>query len=284
MKDKLDRKKILCVIAAMLAFAALYAITFHSRARAGQQAVDIVAFGDSVFTDIGDMTAIPDRLAGLLDKSVYNASMGGTCAARLETERRQDCAKGSLSLTGLAKAVRSADFGVQQSGRFRDSNTERFPAIIDGLEEVDFTQVEIVLIEKGLNDYHGGAPIENPEDPYDEYTFLGALRSAVADLRQVNPDVRILFITPTYAWYTLQELTCEEIDNGGGFLEDYVNAELGLAEELGVEAVDLYHDFFPHETWEDWKQSMMDGLHPNEAGRDQIAQRIADVLRLEEDE
>lgn len=284
MRRRLGRKNLLCGLAAVLAFAALYAATFRSRARRGQQVVEMVALGDSVFTDIGDMTVIPERLAELLDLSVYNASMGGTCAARLETERRLDSAKGSLSLVGLTKAICSGDFDVQQSARIRASNTERFPAIIDGLAEIDFTQVEIVLIEKGLNDYHGGTPIENPEDPYDEYTFAGALRSAVADLRRMNPDVRILFITPTYAWYTTWELTCEEMDNGGGVLEDYVNAQLRLAEELDVEAVDLYHDFFPHEGWEDWEQSMMDGLHPNEAGRERIAQKIADVLRPEETE
>ena len=74
-------------------------------------------------------------------------------------------------------------------------------------------------------------------------------------------------------------LTCEEMDNGGGLLEDYVDAGLALAEELDIEAVDLYHDFFPHESWEDWELNMMDGLHPNEAGREKIARRIADALQ-----
>ncbi len=274
-----NRQVIAYYALAVLLFAAIFLSTFRSRAHRGQQVVEMVCFGDSVFTDIGDMAAIPDRLAELLDVSCYNASMGGTCAARLEKERRLDSAKGSLSLVGLAKAVRSGDFGVQKSARIRDSNTELFPAIVEGLSELDFTQVEIVLIEKGLNDYHDGVPIDNPEDPYDAYSFLGALRSAVADLRKVNPQVRIVYITPTYAWYTAWGLTCEEMDNGGGLLEDYVDAGLALAEELDIEAVDLYHDFFPHESWEDWELNMMDGLHPNEAGREKIARRIADALQ-----
>lgn len=276
-----NRQVIAYYALAVLLFAAIFLSTFRSRAHRGRQVVEMVCFGDSVFTDIGDMAAIPDRLAELLDVSCYNASMGGTCAARLEKERRLDSAKGSLSLVGLTGAIRSRDFDVQQTARIRDSNTESFPGIIDGLAEVDFGQVEVALIQKGVNDYHGGVPIDNEEDPYDEYTFLGALRSAVRDLRRVNPHIRILFITPTYTWYTATGLTCEETDNGAGVLEDYVNAQLGLAEELDVEAIDLYHDFFPHESWEDWKESMMDGLHPNEAGRERIAEKIADILRSE---
>ena len=281
MRRRTERKNILCGLGAVLGFALLFALTFHSRARTGQRAVELVAFGDSVFTDIGDMTAIPDRVAQLLDVSVYNASMGGTCAARLETERRLDSAKGSLSLVGLTGAIRSGDFDVQQTARIRDSNTESFPEIIDGLAEVDFGQVEVALIQKGVNDYHGGVPIDNEEDPYDEYTFLGALRSAVRDLRRVNPHIRILFITPTYTWYTATGLTCEEADQGGGVLKEYVEAELRAAEELDIEVIDVFHDFSPHEKWEDKDLYMTDGIHPNEAGRERLARIIAEELSRE---
>lgn len=284
MKRWFDRKMFLWGLGAILGFAVLFAATFHSRRQTGQKVVDMVVFGDSVYTDIGNMTAIPDRLADVLDMSVYNASMGGTCAARLEKERRLDVAKGSVSLAGLTKAIRSMDFSVQQSVRIRESNTESFPEIVDGLAEIDFSQVKVIVIGKGLNDYNGGASIRNEEDPYDVYTFSGAIRSAVKDLRERNPEVRIILVTPIYAWYTAQGLNCEEIDNGGGFLEDYVNEELRLAEELNVEAVDLYHNFFEEKSLENWEQYTIDGFHPNETGREMITEKIADLFRTEEKE
>ena len=61
-----------------------------------------------------------------------------------------------------------------------------------------------------------------------------------------NPKVRILFITPTYTWYPDMGLTCEELDNGGGLLEEYVEAQMELGEELGIETVDLYSVIPPH--------------------------------------
>lgn len=282
MERRLDKKMAYCGVAAALCFAAVFAATFPGRAGRWLRPVAMVSFGDSVFTDIGGLTPIPDRLAERLGISFYNASMGGTCAARLEAERRLDSARGSMCLAGLAKAVRAGDFSVQQTARLREGNTEHFPEIAAGLAEIDFARVGLVLIERGVNDYHAGIPIENPEDPRDEYTFLGALRCAVEDLRRVNPKVRILFITPTYTWYPDMGLTCEELDNGGGLLEEYVEAQMELGEELGIETVDLYHGFFPHGEWEDWERYTMDGLHPNEAGREKIAERIMEALEPED--
>lgn len=101
------------------------------------------------------------------------------------------------------------------------------------------------------------------------------------ELREAYPDLRIIFITPPYTWYTDPELTCEEYDLGGGVLEDYVNAEIGLCEALNVEVIDIYHDYYPHDTWDDLYLYTDDGLHPNEAGREKIAQTIAERLNKE---
>ncbi len=260
-------------------FLALFLATFRRRTDGMErQQVSIVAFGDSVFGEVRDETSVPALLQELTGKSVYNVGMGGTCMARQPQGRRMDYGKDSLSMVGLARAVGTDDFGVQQTVRMRETNAEYFEEDIDRLETIDFSRVETVLIQQGVNDYHAGIPIENPEEPYDEYTFLGALRTTVAYLRRANPDVRIVLVTPTYTWYIFTGLTCEEADQGGGFLEEYVEAELGVAEELGIEVIDMYHDFFPHETWEDKDVYTRDGLHPNGEGREKLARRIAEVL------
>lgn len=262
------------------AFCLLFCLTFHSRAERMQpQVAEIVTFGDSVFGEVRDETAIPSQLGLLLDKKVYNAALGGTCMARQDIDGQKGSSWDFLSFAGLAKAAWAGDFGVQQATRLWESNTEYFPEVIDGLEAVDFSQVEMVLIQQGLNDYHAGTPIENPEAPYDEYTFLGALRGGVQALRKVNPELRIVLVTPTYTWYLDTGQTCEEMNQGGGVLEAYVEAELLAAAELGIEIIDVYHDFLPHETWEDWMRYSRDGLHPNELGREKLAQKIAEALR-----
>lgn len=182
-----ERKKriILYSVASVLLFGVLFGVTFRSRAKKHDLLqVQIVAFGDSVFGLIRDETAVPQQVQRLTGQTVYNAAFGGSCLARIEADRRMDYDKGALSLVGLAKAIQAGDFGVQQALRIRESNTEYFEAVIDGLETVDFAHVETVLIQQGLNDYQVGMPIENDDDLYDEYSFLGAMRTAVRALRR----------------------------------------------------------------------------------------------------
>ncbi len=281
MKKARILRRVACygVIGAVMFFL-LFSLTFRSRSDFSQrQQVEIVAFGDSVFGEVRNETAVPAQVGALIGKTVYNAALGGTCASRQDVDRRLDRAKDSLSLVGLAVAMGAEDFGVQQSARLRESNMEYFPEVIDGLEGIDFNKVQIILIQHGINDYHAGTLIDNPENPYDVYTFLGAIRRAVAAFRDKNPQVRIVLVTPAYTWYTATGLTCEETDQGGGVLEDYVNAEIRLGEELGIEVVDLYHDCLPHENWWDWETYTRDGLHPNEAGRKLLSQKIAEALK-----
>lgn len=260
--------------------AVLAAATFRDRPdRLKRQQVPVVAFGDSVFGLIRDDTAIPAQLERLMGKTVFNGAFGGTCISRIDGEHRLTFALDSLSLAGITKAIAADDLGVQQTVRVRESNKEYFEDTVDGLEKIDFSSVELVIIMHGLNDFYVGAPIYNEEDPLDEYSFTGALRSSLLSLREVNPNMRILLVTPTFTWHLQSGLTCEEFNGGYGIQEDYIQAEIEVAKELGVELIDVYHELFPHEKWEDWELYTFDGLHPNEAGRELLTNVIYEYLQ-----
>lgn len=275
-----NKKTILYAVIAVVVFLAVFILTFSRRTpEKNSRQVQLVTFGDSVFGEVRDGTGIPDQVAEQMGMSFYNGAFGGTQVGRGDAEYRLAYGKDAFSLVGLSKSVYAEDFGVQQTIRLKESSTDYFEEVIDGLALIDFSKVELILIQHGLNDFYAGVPIRNEEDPYDEYTFSGALRTALKLLREKCPEAEIVLVTPTYTWYFYEQLTCEEYDVGYGSMEAYVAAEKAVAEEFGIEVIDLYHDFFPHEQWSDWELYTRDGLHPNEAGRKLIAEKICEYLQ-----
>lgn len=278
MKKEMRVKIMIYGMISAVLFSALLLGTFPLRKNTETYTPQIVVLGDSILGQVRDETAVSEQLSALLGKEVFNGAMGGTCASRVNREGRLAYSKDSLSFAMISRAALLEDFGWQQATRVRESATEYFPEVIDDLEKIDFSGVDILLVQYGLNDYHAGVPLDNPEDPYDPYTFAGALRSGLSAWRKAYPDLRILLLTSTYSWYEYAGETCEDKDEGGGVLEDYVNMEIQVAEEMDVEILDLYHGLYPHETWEDRKLYTGDGLHPNEAGRQLLAETIAEYL------
>lgn len=278
MKKGISLKRVIyaCISAALFSMLLLY--TFPLRKKDKVYAPQVVMLGDSIFGQVRDESSVSEQLSVLLEWEVYNGALGGTCFSCLDREGRLAYTKDSLSFAGISQAVALDDFGMQQATIVRESATEYFSEVIDTLELINFSGVDILLVQYGVNDYHAGAVLENPEDPYDRHTFGGALRSALSMWQEACPDVRIILLTPTYSWYPYTDETCEEMNAGGGILEDYVDRELQIAEEMDVEILDVYHNFYPHEAWEDWMLYTRDGLHPNEAGRQLLAETIAEYL------
>ncbi len=274
---KTDKNIIIYGLIAVLLFVFLLVTTFFGAGKTKKAEVRIVMLGDSILGECRDETSVSALLSEMLGEPVFNGALGGTCMGRMDEEKRLAYTKDCLSMQALSQSIVTGDFGVQQTVRSREAATDYFEETINALEQIDFDKVELLLIGHGVNDYHSGIPIYNEENPYDIYTFTGALRSTLKSLQNKYPDLRIVLVTSSYSWYPHidgTELTCEEYNLGGGVLEEYINAQLYVAESMDVEILDLYHDFYPHEQWSDWEIYTRDGVHPNEAGRKLIAERI----------
>jgi lysophospholipase L1-like esterase len=243
---------------------------------------NIVIFGDSLIGECRGETSVTALMEERLKLSVFNAALGGTCMSYTENDSRTAYTKECLNMVGLSQAIYADDYRVQLNADIKEGATDYFEDTIGDLETVDFKNVDIVFIEHGLNDYHAAVPIQNPSDPYDIFTFTGALRQSVDYLRASNPDIRIILVTPSFTWYCSEGITCEEYNPGGGTLSEYVEKEIETAEEMGLEIIDIYHNLYTHEDFSDWEKYTNDGLHPNETGRRMISDALCEYLEKEQ--
>lgn len=288
-------------LAAVLLFVLLF-LCFGCRKpeNADAAALDVVFMGDSIFAQPRSDTAIPLLVSAKTGRATINCAIGGTLLSRgrtgMEMEvgdvRIAESAKRVLCMTSMVQAMRNNDFSAQQAISSREDVLSYQPYTVDTLASIDFSKVNTLIFNHGINDYHQGVRLDNPEDEFDIYTYGGALRQILKQLQEGYPELRIIYVTPLYSWYGEEWVSCEEQDFGQGSLSGYVNLALDICAEYGVECVDLYHELYDFADWAEHpggsdaaeadehpaERYTVDGVHPNEATRERIAELLAECL------
>lgn len=246
---------------------------------------DIVCMGDSIVGNTRDETAVSSILAKRTESTVLNAGFGGTCMSNSSMSVKKTDMQDTLSMNSLGISICNRNFGIQNAS-IQTLNASNYLYYFWGslvqISNVNFKEVNILFIEHGINDYLAGTPIDNLDNPYDTYTFGGAIRSSVRMLQKEYPNLRIILVTPTYAVFPGSNGTCENLDFGGGTLPEYVEFEINLAKELGIEIIDDYHNSGINA--DNYEQYLADGLHLNEEGRSLLGNLWADYLLEESNE
>ena len=240
---------------------------------------DILILGDSLFANDRGDGSISNQLREKLGLTIADCSMGGTSASYLDKEASLAHTLDAYCLAALVRATIAGDYRVQINARFNSQITEYFDERIAVLKTVDLSKVKILVIDHCINDYQAGVAISDEQNPYNEYTYSGALRYALKNLQTEYPDLRIVIMSPTRTWYTDRSGSCSEVDFGGGTLDEYVAAQREVAEEFGVEWIDLFTDLYPEGDVEIGLQVTSDGIHPNETGKQLITERLAEYLQ-----
>ena len=150
---------------------------------------------------------------------------------------------------------------------------------ISRVPEMD-ADADIVVVFGGTNDFgHGDAPIGTMSDRT-PYTFYGALHCLYTALIEKYPDVPIVVLT------ALHRIT-EDIPTGDnkpapvGTLKEYVNIIREVAEYYSLPVLDLFKESGLQPKIPVIQQKYVpDGLHPNDAGNEILAHKIARFLEM----
>lgn len=215
----------------------------------------LIFFGDSVFGNYSGGMSVPGVISGLTGATVYNLGFGGCTASQTDLA--------PLSLREVITAFFTGNPSIFPEEHQAYSELTRYCS-----SAADEGRDRCFIISLGLNDYFDGCPVRS-EDPWDNATYTGAIRTAVALIREHSPESRVILCTPNYSPVVTDTSTA-------GDLKDYADAVLALAGELEVDAVDNFHGLGIDAA--NYGQYLKDNVHPNEMCRFRIAQNIIKTL------
>ncbi len=281
------KKVIMCLVAFVLVFFVIFVALIEEKK---EYQYDIVVLGDSIVGNNGyGNVSFTAYLGERLGKTAFKGGIGGTTMSRGITPMWPSVSSVEWCMIKIAEAISFDDWdNLTATMAYADSyngineqTMSYFATTMDTLSRIDFSQVEILIIEHGTNDYNSGKKLDNPNDMYDTTTFGGALRRSLKIIRKAYPDLRIVLMSPLYC-----ELGAEREKKGyntkygdGGYLDEYVELEKQIAQEFEVEWIDAYHNSGIGE--ENAHLYLPDGLHLNAEGHKQLADFLADYLQAD---
>ncbi len=199
----------------------------------------IIFLGDSITQ--GALTSAPEKVFHQLIKEKY------------ELKDAYNCGIGG---TRIAKQV----------GFYNHVCDLYFAMRVDILPE----GADAVVVFGGTNDYGHGDVIIGEEDSEDVCTFFGGLNKLYAELKNKYPEAKLIFMTPLERTNQTDPHPPENKT-----LIDYVEATRTFCKKKDVYMIDLFSSgvLDPHNA-----DLVPDGLHPNDAGHEVMADYIAEKL------
>lgn len=217
----------------------------------------IVVFGDSIWNAGRGEDGISELVMKEKDVIIYNCSIGGTTAAVFgESTDWEDWTSNSFNgMMYLVNDILSEDQLIPND------------AAAAVLKQIDFNEVDYIIVSYGLNDYFSDVPIF-PKEYFDLTSYIGALRHGIHKIQKQYPDIKFILTSPTYCgWF--------EGERQFG-LGDYVEAARSVSQEYGTYFLDMYHALGKNP--QEKTEYLEDGVHLTVEGRELYARSVIDFL------
>lgn len=229
----------------------------------------IVNLGDSIFGLEQGVTSVSSYLATYTGATVINGAFGGTMATAHSAEKWQ-----VFDFVALTQAIASKNW-TNQEAHINDADIPAyFKNTVTKLKNTDFTQVDIVTIAYGTNDFASSVSVND---------YQTALITGINNLLSAYPNLRIVLIAPCWRYWAGENgaiITPDSHTNANGVkLETFVNTCINLATAYNSPGVNPMKTMgILGRNYAQWFADN-DTVHPNAKGRKMLAKLIANTIR-----
>lgn len=242
----------------------------------------IVAFGNAPFADDRDsQDSLAQMIEDMSGATVYNCAVTGSYLASLPYNYEYSepmnifnfywlchLATGSLVDESFRK-------GMEALGEDAPPEAQE---VYDTIKSLDFNEVDVVVVLYDASDYLAGHPMYSDENPTDIDQFTGNLEAGIQLLQSVYPNIRIIVMSPPYAYAVEDDGSYVSSDIkrfGQDVLSTYVIMEYASCVRNKVSFVDNLYGTI---TAANAKDYLSDNLHLNVKGRKEMAKRFVYAL------
>lgn len=248
----------------------------------------VVCLGNNPFSDDrGDADNVCEMFADATGATVYNCSIPGSYLSAKEFTFLED----TYPMDAFSLYWLTTGFCVDNDAIFdtaiaamEDNGEDVLPELKDSvktLRSIDFEKVDFIYIMYDGSDYFASRPVSNPELGTDVQTFAGATAASIDLIRTSYPWIRIIVMSPTYA-FAIDEngdyISSDIKKYGGSTLSAYVLDQYATAYNLHTTFIDNIYGTFYEDIARDY---LSDNLHLNQKGRELVVVRMIEAMENE---
>ena len=247
---------------------------------------NIVLFGNAPFADDRDSTeGLANMIADATGAKVTNLSVSGSklaCEEEQIGEQFSNYDAFSLYwLVCLSYFDGTSDYVQRAMTGMGENLPPEALEVYEAATGLNWEEVDVVAIMYDATDYLSDSFISNGEQPTNVRYFTGNLQASLEVLKQINPRLRVIVLSPTYAYYEDENgdyISSEKHRNERyGTLADYCINEGDACAEWSASFVD---NLFGTVTEDNAKDYLTDNIHLNKAGREKVLERFLYALRF----